>query len=450
MAAMAAFTFSSCEDVPAPYDMPNKPDTPDTPELTTDGSEQNPYTVTDAKTAASGSDKYIKAYIVGFIPDKSLSEAVFSATDAVNLNVIIAASADETDVNKCMPVQLPSGDIRNAINLKDNPTNLKQEVILCGSIETYFGAVGLKSTCYAKINGKEYGTKPGASTPDTPIAGEAKGTGTAEDPFNSVAAINYTKALAADVNSDKDVYIKGKVREVKEQYGAQYGNTTVTIADDDNSDAFTIYRALYFGNKKWTEGGAELKVGDEVVFCGKVVNFKGNTPETAQGEAYLISLNGKTSYEGGGSTTPDTPTEGEGVKIDGTTVTMTSSYTAGESIKVDLNTIGLTAGTVDKAITLDDGTTITFEQGDGKSAPAFNAATKGIRVYANNKIIFNGKSNIAKIIMICDSYNGTDYVGNETATVSFSGKTATYTNVFTGTGGGTQLRVKNIEIFYAK
>ena len=52
--------------------------------------------------------------------------------------------------------------------------------------------------------------------------------------------------------------------------------------------------------------------------------------------------------------------------------------------------------------------------------------------------------------MECDSYNGTEYVGNATATVAFSGKTATYTNLFTGTGGGTQLRVKTIEIFYAK
>ena len=38
-----------------------------------------------------------------------------------------------------------------------------------------------------------------------------------------------------------------------------------------------------------------------MVVCGKVVNFKGNTPEYAPG-AYLVSLNGKTEGEGGGST----------------------------------------------------------------------------------------------------------------------------------------------------
>ena len=64
-----------------------------------------------------------------------------------------------------------------------------------------------------------------------------------------------------------------------------------------------------------------------------------------------------------------------------------------------------------------------------------------------------GSKNIAKIILTCthDNNKNTDCVGNETATIKFSGKTATYTNVFTGTtGGGVQLRIKSIEIVYAK
>ena len=53
--------------------------------------------------------------------------------------------------------------------------------------------------------------------------------------------------------------------------------------------------------------------------------------------------------------------------------------------------------------------------------------------------------------MTCDSYSGTNYVGNETATITFSGNTATYNNVYTeATGGGVQLRIKTVEIFYAK
>ena len=53
--------------------------------------------------------------------------------------------------------------------------------------------------------------------------------------------------------------------------------------------------------------------------------------------------------------------------------------------------------------------------------------------------------------MTCDSYNGINYVGNATATIEFSGNTATYTNLFTETtGGGVQLRVKTIKIVYAE
>lgn len=302
MAAMAAFTFSSCEDVPAPYNSPSQPGTPDTPELTTDGSEQNPYTVTDAKQAGTGSDKFVKGYIVGFIPDKSLSEAVFSADNAVEVNVIIAASADETDVNKCMPVQLPSGDIRSAVNLKSNPSNLKKEVLLCGSIETYFGAVGLKSTCYAKIGDKEYGKKPGDTTPDTP-AGEAKGDGTEANPFNSVAAQNLAKSLEADQATEKEYYIKGKIQKIADngEFNTTYGNASFYIADDETSTQFYVFRTLYFGGKKWKEGDTQIKVGDEVVVCAKLINYKGNTPETNQG-GKLISLNGKTAEE----TKPDT------------------------------------------------------------------------------------------------------------------------------------------------
>ena len=53
--------------------------------------------------------------------------------------------------------------------------------------------------------------------------------------------------------------------------------------------------------------------------------------------------------------------------------------------------------------------------------------------------------------MTCDSYNGINDVGNATATIGFSGTTATDTNLYTeATGGGVQLRVKTIKIVYAE
>lgn len=450
--AMAAFTFSSCEDVPAPYDMPTKPETP---ELSTDGTEANPYTVADAKIAATGTNVFVKAFIVGYVPDKALNEAIFgdaASAEKAPTNILIAASADETNVTNCMPIQLPAGAIRTALNLKDNPGNLKQEVILCGNIETYFGATGLKSVAYAKIGAKEFGTKPGGSTttPDTP-AGEAKGTGTEADPFNSVAANNLATSLGSGEVSDKEYYIKGKIQEIKEQFAAQFGNATFYIADDENSQKFLIFRTYYFGGEKWKEGDGQLKIGDEVVVCAKLINYMGNTPETNQG-GKLISVNGKTSIEGG-SETPDTPSTTEGISVNGLTVTLTNSgATAGESLKVeDLSTLKLDANPTE--FTLSDGTIFKLDSNGNKTKPAYNEKAKELRIYANNIMTITGSKNIAKIILTCthDHNKNTDCVGNETATINFSGKTATYTNVFTGTtGGGVQLRIKSIEIVYAK
>ena len=317
MAAMAAFTFISCEDVPEPYTLPTQPGAPTTPEVATQGTEASPYTVTDAKTVKTGTGKYIKGYIVGYVPGMALNEAIFgdaSSAETAPTNILLAAKADEKEVNNCMPIQLPAGDLRTALNLKDNSGNLKKELIICGNIETYFGATGLKSATYAKINGKEIGKKPGDTTPGTDLKGEAKGDGSEANPFNSVAAQKYTAALEAGKATDKEFYIKGKVQSIKEQFSTPYGNGSFYIADDANSTQFYIFRIYYFGGEQWKEGDMTLKEGDEIVVCAKLINYMGNTPETNQG-GKLISVNGKTSA-GGGEVKPDPdpkpdPTPGE-------------------------------------------------------------------------------------------------------------------------------------------
>ena len=144
-----------------------------------------------------------------------------------------------------------------------------------------------------------------------------EGSGTQADPFNVQGVLEYVTGLGADVQSDKDVYIKGDVTTIKEQYSAQYGNAQFTISDSkEGGNTFTFYRGLYLGNKKWVDGDLTLNEGDEVIICGKVVNYKGTTPETVQNAAYLYSLNGKTEGGGGGGDTPTpTPTEAKAVSV---------------------------------------------------------------------------------------------------------------------------------------
>lgn len=406
MAAMAAFTFISCEDVPEPYTLPTQPGAPTTPEVATQGTEASPYTVTDAKTVKTGTNKYIKGYIVGYVPAKALNEAIFgdaSSAETAPTNILLAAKADEKEVTNCMPIQLPAGDLRTALNLKDNSGNLKKELIICGNIENYFGVPGLKSATYAKIDGKEIGKKPGDTTPGSDLKGEAKGDGSEANPFNSVAAQKYTAALEAGKVTDKEFYIKGKVQSIKEQFSTPYGNGSFYIADDANSTQFYIYRIYYFGGEKWKEGDMTLKEGDEIVVCAKLVNYMGNTPETNQG-GKLISVNGKTSGEGGSETPdtpskPDTPATGEGLTIDGTTVTLSNAAatTTGASVELDLNAAGLVNQAAVETVKFSDGSTVTFDANGQENGPKFYTKTKGVRVYANNKLIFRASRRLSRL-----------------------------------------------------
>ncbi len=143
-----------------------------TPEIKNDGSASKPYTVTEALSLDGKKNVYIKAYIVGSVTDKSYSSAEFGTAHASQTNLLVAASAEETDANKCMPVQLPTGKIRAGLNLKDNPKYYKKEVILYGEITKYFAVEGIKSVTYAKIENTEIGTKPSDSG-DTTTTGDA-------------------------------------------------------------------------------------------------------------------------------------------------------------------------------------------------------------------------------------------------------------------------------------
>jgi hypothetical protein len=137
--------------------------------------------------------------------------------------------------------------------------------------------------------------------------------------------------------------------------------------------------------------------------------------------------------------------------------------------------MGFAAGSV-TTTTLTDGTALTFDKGSGKTAPAYNNTSIGyesVRMYANNTLTITATNKkIVKVsITTTDGYNGTLYNGNKEAYAmsgdtkvainnkasntqavfdGLSASTITIVNAFTGTGGGTQLRIKSITITYAK
>ena len=139
--------------------------------------------------------------------------------------------------------------------------------------------------------------------PDEPEL-DPKGTGTLEDPFNVDGVIKYVSALAADTASEDEFYVKGKISTVTQNYtynvtnGNTWGNARFNISDSGEAkNEFICYNCFYFGGEKFVEGQTDIKVGDEVIVVGNVVNYKGNTPEFASGKNHLYSLNGATSSE---------------------------------------------------------------------------------------------------------------------------------------------------------
>ena len=188
------------------------------------------------------------------------------------------------------------------------------EVVLCGKVVNYKGntpeTVGKGASYIYSLNGVSEGggsTQPGA----------AKGSGTLEDPYNPAGAAAYATSLGSDVQSPNKVYIKGKISEVSTTFQASgnYGNANFTIVDsEDGSGSFYVFQTYYLGNRQWTSGDTDVKVGDEVIVYGPVVNYKGNTPETVgKGASHIYSLNGKTA--GGDQPSTDTP-KGTGTQAD--------------------------------------------------------------------------------------------------------------------------------------
>lgn len=436
--AIAGLAFTSCDDVPMPYNQPNvKPGTEVTPQGT--GTAADPYNVAAALKVvnALGTDEttenaiYVKGKVTGTptIETEKFGNATYYITDDGSNKIYI----------------FQSYYLGNRKFTADDKLNEGDEVIVCGKFTNYKGntpeTVGKGSSYIYSLNGK---TEGGG---DTPTPGEAKGDGTQANPYNAAGANKAASALTAD-GKQENVYVSGIISKIGE-INTSYGNATYYISEDGTttSEQFEIYRGYYTNGDKFTSAD-QLKVGQKVTVLGTLVNYMGNTPEMAPGSKIV-------SIDGSGNTpdTPDTPGTSEGVTISGTTVTLTnSSVTAGtETATIDLNTLGLASNDkVSGPYSLSDGSTISVAQGEGKSAPIYNSATKGFRIYASNTITFNASKPIAKIVFSCDSYKGTDYVGNASQTITFSGNTATYCNYIEGNSGGTQLRVKTITVTYAK
>ena len=484
MAAMAAFTFNSCEDVPEPYTQPTKPDAPSAGEPKGTGTAADPFNIAGIiKYIEDGGSADQEVYTKGKVV--SVKAGSFDATYG-SLKYYI--SDDGTTNNQFYVYNGYAGPNRTKFSGED-ALKPGDEVVICGKAKNYNGTNEYDANNYlVSLNGKP---TSGSTTPDTPADGyinetfsksfgsftakTIKGTAWVIDSHGYAKATGYDNA--SKITTPSESYIVSKAIDLSAsksatlefsyilRYVTKNGapvegvKNQVLITDNYTGDPATT---------KWTDITGTMKEGTDwatwETYKHDLSDFKGKknvvialhyacAASSGTWEVKNLSVKEATGGTPDTPSKPDTPATKDGITIDGTTVTLSNAAatTTGASVELDLNAAGLVNQAAVETVKFSDGSTVTFDANGQENGPKFYTNTKGVRVYANNKLIFKGIKKIKQIVMTCDSYNGTNHVGNATATIEFSGTTATYTNLFTETtGGGVQLRVKTIKIVYAE
>lgn len=101
-------------------------------------------TVAQARSSAGAENVWVSGYIVG--GDLSSSSASFTAPFKSRTNIVIGPKSTTCNRTSCLSVQLPAGELREALNLVDNPSNHGRKILLKGNVvEAYYGMPGIKN-----------------------------------------------------------------------------------------------------------------------------------------------------------------------------------------------------------------------------------------------------------------------------------------------------------------
>ena len=255
MAAMAAFTFSSCEDVPEPYTQPTKPDGPGNTDPNQKGSESNPYTVTEAiALIKAGTAPSTAVCVKGKITAVTFFNATYSS---LSYNIADEGSSDVIEVY--------SGKGKDGANFSSkDDLKVGQTVVVKGIVKaftkndgTIVNEIDKNSTIISIEN-------TGTTSPDTPATGK----GSLSDPYNVAEAIAAIKAGTAPTTQ---VYLTGIISDVA-FYNDTYKSITYYISDDGKSKDMQVYSGKGLNGADFASK-EDLKVGQKVTILGKIMKF---------------------------------------------------------------------------------------------------------------------------------------------------------------------------------
>ena len=115
----------------------------DVVKTTGDGTKANPFSVADVVALNNRMPLDQKYWVVGYIVGCAANGGVLAAEDVAS-NIAIGDAADQTE--GLVPVELPSGEIRTAVNIKDTPANKGKVIKVHGQLTSYFLVTGVKNT----------------------------------------------------------------------------------------------------------------------------------------------------------------------------------------------------------------------------------------------------------------------------------------------------------------
>ena len=108
------------------------------------GSMSDALTVSQAIASAGLEDVWVCGYIVG--GDLTSSAASFEAPFSSRTNILLGSRSSASSRSSCLAVSLPSGHVRDDLNLVDNQHLLGRKVWLRGDlVDAYYGLPGLKN-----------------------------------------------------------------------------------------------------------------------------------------------------------------------------------------------------------------------------------------------------------------------------------------------------------------
>lgn len=296
MAAIAAFTFSSCEDVPEPYTQPTKPDAGGTTDPNQKGSESNPYTVAEAiALIKAGTAPSTAVCVKGKITAVTFFNETYSS---LSYNIADEGSSDVIEVY--------SGKGKDGANFSSkDDLKVGQTVVVKGIVKaftkndgTIVNEIDKNSTIISIEN-------TGTTTPDTPATGK----GSLSDPYNVAEAIAAIKAGTAPTTQ---VYLTGIISDVA-FYNDQHKSITYYISDDGKSKDMQVYSGKGLNGADFASK-EDLKVGQKVTILGKIMKFtdkNGNDIMEVDKTSSIVKIEGEgTGGEVKPDPTPDTPASG--------------------------------------------------------------------------------------------------------------------------------------------